>query len=149
MAICRSDKVEEVKKNPWGEVAWYFEDSREQYRLGGNITIVGHDYSDEKLLEVKVNQLFSPCAAHMITLAAHRLCAHAIAPEDRLHSTDLRAQERKRVWSGMSPPGRGQFLNPHPGEPRKDTDESLYDQACFLHSTSPAFQLHSTHIWNV
>ena len=41
------------------------------------------------------------------------------------------------MWSGMSPPGRGQFLNPHPGEPREDTDESLYDQACLLHSTSP------------
>ena len=57
--------MEEVKKNPWGEVAWYFEDSREQYRLGGNITIVGHDHSDEKLVEVGVQRIFSPCAAHM------------------------------------------------------------------------------------
>ena len=28
----RSCKVQEVAKNPWCELAWYFPDSREQYR---------------------------------------------------------------------------------------------------------------------
>lgn len=47
----RSDKILEVAKNPWGEAAWYFEDTREQYRIGGNITVVGFEHKDEALLK--------------------------------------------------------------------------------------------------
>lgn len=50
---CRSKKVEEVKTSKWGEVAWYFEDTREQYRLSGSITIVGHDHPDQNLVKVR------------------------------------------------------------------------------------------------
>lgn len=47
----RSEKVGELKANPLGEAAWYFEDSREQFRLGGRLTVVGYQHPDEKLLE--------------------------------------------------------------------------------------------------
>jgi pyridoxine/pyridoxamine 5'-phosphate oxidase len=51
-SLCRSDKILEVAKNPWGEAAWYFEDTREQYRIGGTITVVGFENKDEALLKV-------------------------------------------------------------------------------------------------
>lgn len=48
----RSNKIGEVAKNPWGEVAWYFEDTREQFRIGGMITVVGFEHKDEAMLKV-------------------------------------------------------------------------------------------------
>ncbi len=44
--------MKEVNKNPWGEAAWYFEDTREQYRLGGFITVIGPEHPDEKFQAV-------------------------------------------------------------------------------------------------
>lgn len=83
----RSSKVEEVKQNPNYEAAWYFEGSREQFRLTGQMTIVGEDHGNSKLLE-----------------------------------------ERQRVWSSLSPGGRGQFNCPDPGLPRQPGDEHLFKQ---------------------
>lgn len=47
---CRSHKVDELAACPWAEVAWYFADSREQYRLLGRVTVVGEGApADDKL----------------------------------------------------------------------------------------------------
>lgn len=46
----RSQKTSELAANPWGEIAWYFPDSREQYRLLGRVSVVSKDSpADEKL----------------------------------------------------------------------------------------------------
>jgi PPOX class probable FMN-dependent enzyme len=47
----RTGKVLEVRNEPWAEAAWYLEDSREQFRLGGPMTIIGKEHSDSALLE--------------------------------------------------------------------------------------------------
>ena len=48
----RTYKVEHVQKEPWAEICWYFTESREQFRLGGNLQIIGEDHPDEKLQKV-------------------------------------------------------------------------------------------------
>ncbi|CAK0734501.1 hypothetical protein CVIRNUC_000440 [Coccomyxa viridis] len=49
----RTFKVEHVKQSPWAEACWYFPDSREQFRLGGDLVIVGPDHPDAHLREAR------------------------------------------------------------------------------------------------
>lgn len=42
----RSGKVGEIRANPGGEFAWYFPESREQFRISGNLTVVAHDSAE-------------------------------------------------------------------------------------------------------
>ncbi|GBG68772.1 hypothetical protein CBR_g3312 [Chara braunii] len=37
----RSRKVEEIKGCPWGELCWYFPETREQFRLFGLLDVIG------------------------------------------------------------------------------------------------------------
>ncbi len=36
----RSEKIEHIQHQPWGEICWYFPKSREQFRLAGNLIVV-------------------------------------------------------------------------------------------------------------
>eukprot|EP00198_Chlamydomonas_reinhardtii_P010733 XP_001700070.1 pyridoxamine 5' phosphate oxidase-related protein [Chlamydomonas reinhardtii] len=45
----RSRKVGEVAVNPAAEVAWYFPETREQYRVSGNLTIVDAASTDSAM----------------------------------------------------------------------------------------------------
>jgi pyridoxamine 5'-phosphate oxidase len=36
----RSDKIEQIVQQPWGELCWYFPKTREQFRLFGELAIV-------------------------------------------------------------------------------------------------------------
>jgi pyridoxamine 5'-phosphate oxidase len=36
----RSDKVEQIKTQPWAEACWYFPNTREQFRIAGCLTLV-------------------------------------------------------------------------------------------------------------
>ncbi|MEW5319975.1 MAG: hypothetical protein WDW38_011083 [Sanguina aurantia] len=49
----RAKKVAEIAANPWAEVCWYFPNSREQYRLGGSLTIVDETCADEVLAKAR------------------------------------------------------------------------------------------------
>ncbi|GAX80111.1 hypothetical protein CEUSTIGMA_g7549.t1 [Chlamydomonas eustigma] len=49
----RSKKVEEVAHNPNAEACWYFPISREQYRISGQLTVVGADHQDQQLREAR------------------------------------------------------------------------------------------------
>lgn len=49
----RSEKVEQLRDRPWGEVCWYFPKTREQFRLGGSILAVEADAADEALLALR------------------------------------------------------------------------------------------------
>lgn len=42
----------EIAHNPWAEVAWYFPDTREQFRLLGKLSVVNAATADEKLQKV-------------------------------------------------------------------------------------------------
>jgi hypothetical protein len=65
--IRRTFKVEDIKRNPWSEICWYFPESREQYRLGGDLVLVGEDHPDEQLREVSCG---SPASCRMKLLAS-------------------------------------------------------------------------------
>ncbi|GAB4369085.1 MAG: hypothetical protein Kow00121_08750 [Elainellaceae cyanobacterium] len=52
----RSEKVEQIPLQPWGEVCWYFPKTREQFRLLGQLTLVGKDHSDSQLLHARQAQ---------------------------------------------------------------------------------------------
>ena len=43
----RSAKVGELDAAPWAEICWYFPMTREQFRLGGRVTVVREDSDDE------------------------------------------------------------------------------------------------------
>ena len=49
---CRTYKVEDIQQHPWSEICWYFPETREQFRLGGNLEVVGEDHPDKSLLRV-------------------------------------------------------------------------------------------------
>ncbi|MEM6252253.1 MAG: Npun_F5749 family FMN-dependent PPOX-type flavoprotein [Cyanobacteria bacterium P01_D01_bin.156] len=39
----RSEKIDEILACPWAEVCWYFTVTREQFRISGQLTVVGAD----------------------------------------------------------------------------------------------------------
>ncbi|MDB9305433.1 MULTISPECIES: Npun_F5749 family FMN-dependent PPOX-type flavoprotein [Cyanophyceae] len=41
----RSDKVDQIEKQPWAEICWYFPNTREQFRLSGCLTLIRDDNS--------------------------------------------------------------------------------------------------------
>ena len=45
----RSDKIEDIKNQPWGEICWYFTKTREQFRLFGKLIVVTEDCLDRFL----------------------------------------------------------------------------------------------------
>eukprot|EP00798_Chlamydomonas_sp_ICE-L_P016546 gene16546-22775_t len=49
----RSSKVTELAQNPWGEVAWYFTETREQYRISGKLIVVPEGHPDEELRKAR------------------------------------------------------------------------------------------------
>lgn len=54
---CCGHQIAEIAANPWAEVCWYFPNSREQYRLGGSLTIVDETCEDEVLAKVRARQM--------------------------------------------------------------------------------------------
>ncbi|NJL87770.1 MAG: pyridoxamine 5'-phosphate oxidase [Leptolyngbyaceae cyanobacterium SM1_1_3] len=49
----RSDKIEQIEQNPWGEGCWYFVKTREQFRLLGKLTVVGPVHAEADLLAAR------------------------------------------------------------------------------------------------
>ena len=45
----RSSKIKEIEKNAAGEFAWYFPESREQFRIAGDLTVVTKDEESQTL----------------------------------------------------------------------------------------------------
>ncbi|MDP5339454.1 MAG: pyridoxamine 5'-phosphate oxidase family protein [Nodularia sp. (in: cyanobacteria)] len=41
----RSDKVDQIQKQPWAEICWYFPNTREQFRISGCLTLIGENDS--------------------------------------------------------------------------------------------------------
>jgi PPOX class probable FMN-dependent enzyme len=49
----RSEKIIEIQNQSWGEICWYFTNSREQFRIAGNITIIDANYQNSEFLKVR------------------------------------------------------------------------------------------------
>jgi PPOX class probable FMN-dependent enzyme len=49
----RSDKADQIDQQPWGEACWYFPNTREQFRLAGQLTLVVADYPDSVLKDAR------------------------------------------------------------------------------------------------
>ncbi|PZV15836.1 MAG: pyridoxamine 5'-phosphate oxidase [Leptolyngbya sp.] len=49
----RSEKAEQIEQNAWSEACWYFPNTREQFRLLGQLTLVGEHCSDDSLLKAR------------------------------------------------------------------------------------------------
>lgn len=45
----RSQKADQIDYQTWGEVCWYFPKTREQFRLTGQLTLIGAEYPDKTL----------------------------------------------------------------------------------------------------
>eukprot|EP00466_Bigelowiella_natans_P015419 jgi/Bigna1/89346/estExt_fgenesh1_pg.C_470116 len=52
----RSDKIEEIRANPKAEIMWYFLDTREQFRIRGELQIIAWDEKDEEKSMWRENQ---------------------------------------------------------------------------------------------
>lgn len=52
----RSEKVEQIRSQPWGEGCWYFPQTREQFRLLGKLRIVEEQEADEMLAMARRSQ---------------------------------------------------------------------------------------------
>jgi pyridoxamine 5'-phosphate oxidase len=46
----RSNKTTDLDANPWAEIAWYFPETREQYRILGKVTVITKDTPAEEKL---------------------------------------------------------------------------------------------------
>lgn len=49
----RSQKAEQITKQSWGEICWYFPKTREQFRLAGLLTLVGTSHPDNTLQDAR------------------------------------------------------------------------------------------------
>ncbi len=49
----RSQKACQIEQQSWGEACWYFPQTREQFRLAGQLTLVGADYPDPALKKAR------------------------------------------------------------------------------------------------
>ena len=45
----RSQKFDQILHQPWGEACWYFTETREQFRLAGELTLIDANYPDPEL----------------------------------------------------------------------------------------------------
>jgi PPOX class probable FMN-dependent enzyme len=47
----RSEKIDHILHNPWGELCWYFPKTREQFRISGSLQLVMVDEKESTWLE--------------------------------------------------------------------------------------------------
>lgn len=52
----RSEKIDQLQRQPWAEACWYFPKTREQFRLSGSLKRVLADESDAALLKARQMQ---------------------------------------------------------------------------------------------
>lgn len=49
----RSEKTSQIQQNPYSEACWYFTKTREQFRIGGQLTVVTADTSQPQLVQAR------------------------------------------------------------------------------------------------
>lgn len=65
----RSEKITQIQQQPWGEICWYFTETREQFRLAGQISLVGANHPNKTLLQERQQawENLSDSARHQFT----------------------------------------------------------------------------------
>ncbi|MBE9003811.1 pyridoxamine 5'-phosphate oxidase family protein [Fortiea sp. LEGE XX443] len=58
----RSDKVDQIKTQPWAEVCWYFPNTREQFRISGCLILVDSDDYEQQSARLTAWQQLSDTA---------------------------------------------------------------------------------------
>ncbi len=97
----RSTKMRDFEHQPIAELAWLMSRTSEQFRLLGQVTVVGAESA----------------------MVPGR--AHETATQNTQHSEHNAAlqQIRQRVWTRMKPGAQAQMLWPHPGKPASPATE--------------------------
>lgn len=49
----RSQKVDQLQYSAWGELCWYFGKTREQFRLGGKLSLIMAEQLDSNLAQIR------------------------------------------------------------------------------------------------
>lgn len=49
----RSEKIAQIEHQPWGEICWYFPNTREQFRLTGLLSLIAPDEPNETLRKAR------------------------------------------------------------------------------------------------
>lgn len=49
----RSEKINQITHQPWGEACWYFTQTREQFRIAGQLILVQADHPDFTLQQAR------------------------------------------------------------------------------------------------
>lgn len=49
----RSQKIDQIERQPWAEACWYFPETREQFRITGSLTLVQADHPDSALQQAR------------------------------------------------------------------------------------------------
>lgn len=52
----RSEKIGQILAQPWGELCWYFPNTREQFRLSGMLTLVQADGAEPEFFKARQMQ---------------------------------------------------------------------------------------------
>lgn len=125
----RSRKVEEIGHNARTQICWYFTDSREQFRMDGDLQVVGADCSDAELNQVCSWVCHFRCCARNRGEkdpcdSQTRTYEFSIAT-DHVFDTGGFVQARQDLWNSLSSNARAQFEWPQPGEERVE-DDSIF-----------------------
>jgi len=97
----RSQKVEELRRRPYGEICWYFPETREQYRFSGSCIVV-HSDGVEPSCHDSSSSPWNSKSCHTDPSLAPSVLSGA----------------RQKIWSILSDPGRAQFSWPAPRLPK-------------------------------
>lgn len=62
----RSEKINQINQNPCSEICWYFPKTREQFRISGNLTIIG-EKDENQIPRLTVWQNLSDSAKQQFT----------------------------------------------------------------------------------
>ncbi|MBD2526340.1 Npun_F5749 family FMN-dependent PPOX-type flavoprotein [Nostoc sp. FACHB-133] len=50
----RSAKADQIQQQPWAEICWYFPNTREQFRMAGDLTLISSDDSHQNLQPARI-----------------------------------------------------------------------------------------------
>ncbi|QLE49511.1 pyridoxamine 5'-phosphate oxidase [Nostoc sp. C057] len=50
----RSAKADQIQQQPWAEICWYFPNTREQFRMAGDLTLISSDDSHQDLQPARI-----------------------------------------------------------------------------------------------
>lgn len=50
----RSEKVEQIGAQAWGEICWYFPNTREQFRLSGSLQLIQQNEPDDRWQQARI-----------------------------------------------------------------------------------------------